>query len=406
MAEFIFDQKALINGNIFKFEDRFHTKLNRFSNNGSILVDYYSQNDNSITVDRGIQNIDQLFGRNSPLRYNKIIDLPINGLTSANPENTDEIQVEDINVDGDCIMLPSTVVPKTMDFFIVKHLKMCALFEVTDVSYDSMKVDGFYKLRYHLHSTSQATVERLEHQVVKVYHTDLNEIGGTRDAVMLEDDFIYREKVISMMNHMIQTYRAMFYNARHNCFLYHDRETGLPWFDMCGNEFIAKYSLMNIENSMDVIMLYQKLEDPELPRYYRMSIYNWMEMQCPKSMIERFPFRLTYADKYLYSSFAQWNDGDVQVITPIPTNDANLPNNVIPVYYVFSSEQLDGLLSHLPPKNEYEKLIWLYMNRTDITIHNVSLDLHNVLTSMIDDRDVYLLTPIIIFIIRQILDMH
>ena len=31
MGEMIFDQKALINGNIFKFEERLHTKLNRFT---------------------------------------------------------------------------------------------------------------------------------------------------------------------------------------------------------------------------------------------------------------------------------------------------------------------------------------------------------------------------------------
>ena len=406
MGEMIFDQKALINGNIFKFEDRLHSKLNRFTSNGSVLVDYYSQDDTSITVDRGTQNIDQLFGKNSPLRYNKIIDLPINGLTSATPENTDEIQIEDINVDGDCVILPSTVVPKSMDFFVVKHLKMCALFEVTEVSYDSMKVDGFYKIRYHLHSTSPATLEKLERQLVKTYHTDMNEIGGTRDAVILEDDFIYREKVLCMVNTMIDSYRAMFYNRRHNCFLYHDRSTGLVWFDMCGNEFIAKYGLLNPENSMDVILLHEKIDDPKLPLYYQQSIYRWMEMQAPPELVHRFPFRLVYADKYLYSSFVQWNDGDVQVITPVPIQEAHVANRTNEIYYTFTAEQLNGLLDeHHPPKNQYEALLWNYMYNKHISIHDVSLHLGDVLFNAMDGQDIYLLTPILIYIIREILTM-
>ena len=406
MGEMIFDQKALINGNIFKFEERLHTKLNRFANNGSVLVDYYSQDDLSTTVDRGTQTIDELFGRNSPLRYNKIIDLPLNGLASATPENTDETQLEDISIEGECIMLPSTVVPKALDFFIVKHLKMCALFEVTEVSYDNMKMDGFYRLRYRLYSTSPATIEKLENQLVKTYHTDMNEVGGTRDAVLLEDDFVHREKVICMVNMMIDTYRAMFYNRRHNCFLYHDRGTGLPWFDMCGNEFIAKYGIMNPENSMDVIMLHEKIDDPMLPRYYRMSIYNWLEQQCPAEMVQRFPFKLEYADKYLYSSFVQWNDGDTQIITPVPTNDANIPDTE-GIYYIFSADQINSFIDDsTEPKNLYENLIWKYMYKKDISISDISLHTADVLFTMIDERDIYLLTPVIIYIIREILNMH
>lgn len=405
MSDLIFDQKSLLDGNIFKFEERLHTKLNRFASGGSILVDYFSQDETSTTVDRGTKDIDQLFGRNSPLRYNEIIDLPLNGFGQANPENTDEIKIEDINVEGDCMVLPTTVVPKNMDFFIINHLKMCALFEVTDVTFDSMKVDGFYKIHYRLHSTSPATIEKLRNQVLKVYHTDMNEIGGTRDAVILEDDFVYREKVISMMNMMIDSYRSLFYNDRHNCFLYHDLETGKRWFDMCGNEFIAKHGLMNAENSMNVIMLHQKIDDPKLPLYYNQSVYAWLELHAPARLIQKFPFRLEFADMYPYSSFVQWYEGDIQIMHPINTNQAN-DLHLGPGQFFFDGKQVDGFLdTKNPPKNEYEKLIWNYIHNTNINIHDVSLYLGDALISSINQKDVFLYTPIMIYIIRSILDL-
>ena len=406
MSGLIFDQKQLINGNIFKFEDRLHTKMNRFMHTGSILATYYSQDETSTTVDRGTQNIDMLFGKHSPLRYNKIIDLPINGLVSANPENNDELQIEDIAVNGEATILPSTIVPKTMDFFILNHLNMNALFEVTDVSYDSMKVDGFYKIRYHLHSTSPATIDNLQKQVVQVYHVDMNEVGGKRDAVIREDDFIHREKVISMVNRMIEIYRSMFYDNRHNCFLYHDRQTGLRWFDLCGNEFIAKHSIMNPENSSNVIILHDKLDEPDLPLLYQQSIYGWLEMNAPVTLVQKFAYRLIYADKYLYSSFVQWYDGNTQIIHPLSVNQSN-QQQVEPIYYFFNTTQFDCFCDpNNIPHNEYEKLIWLYIHKHDITIQDISLQVADMLIATIDQREIFLYTPIIIYIIRSILDMH
>ena len=406
MNELIFDQKQLINGNIFKFEERLHTKMNRFASNGSVLATYFSQDETSTTVDRGTQSIDMLFGKGSPLRYNEIIDLPINGLGATNPENNDELQVEDINVEGEVTILPSTIVPKNMDFFMLNHLGMCALFEVIDVSFDSMKVDGFYKIRYHLHSTSPATVENLRKQVVKTYHVDMNEVGGKRDAVILEDDFVYREKVISMMNQMIEVYRSLYYDTKHNCFLYHDNETGLRWFDLCGNEFIAKHGLMNPENSSNVIILHDKVDEHDLPLLYQQSIYSWLELHAPSTLLQKFPFRLVYADKYLYSSFVMWHEGDIQIIHPMHPNKANQVH-VEKIYTIFDGDQLNALQDKdHAPVNEYEKLIWMYIHKQDITIHDISMHVADMLLAAMDQREIFLYTPIIIYIIRDILDMH
>ena len=146
-GQLIFNEENMINGNIFKFEQRLQSHVNKYVENGAILTTYFSQREDATTVDRGTQDIDQLFGKQSPLRFNKILNFPLYGFGKANPDNSDELQIEDINVEGDCVILPSTIVPKPMDFFMVNHLKMKGIFQVVSIQYDSMKVEGYYIIK-------------------------------------------------------------------------------------------------------------------------------------------------------------------------------------------------------------------------------------------------------------------
>lgn len=403
MSSMIFDEKTLYDGNIFKFEERLKSHVNKYIENGALLTEYFSQDENSTTVDRGTKTIDELFGNHSPLRFNMIDDLPLYGFGQANPENNDELQVEDFDVEGECQLLPSTIVPKPMDFFIIKHLKMKALFEVKGVTYDSMKVDGYYKIQYRLHSTSEETIQKLKNQVLDNYHTDLNSIGTNVNPVIKEDDFILRGKIEQMINHMIKSYRALFYDLRHNCFLFHDPETQEMIFDMCGHDFIAKYSLMNCHNSNSVIVLSKKIDEQNSLFMYNNSIYNWLELGAPARMLQKFYFLFNSSDGYMYSSFYRWGD-EVKIMQPLSTNQdgINLPKSSF-----FDDNQFNSLLDHTKePTNEYEKLIWKYVHKKDISIHDISLYTGDGLFSSVKHIDIFLYTPIIIFIIRQILEMN
>lgn len=395
---FIYDQKTLADGNVFKFEQRLKTQLNRYIDNGGLLTNYFSQDENSSTVDRGMKSIDELFGKDSPLRFNMISDLPVYGFNSANPDNTDEQQIEDFNINGEVIILPSTIVPKPMDFFIIKHLKMDAIFEVTNVVYDSMKIDGFYKVSYRLHSTSRETIEKLMKQVENKYYTDLNAVGTTLNPIIQEDDFVLRGKIQNMVSTMISAYRALFYNSRHNCFIF---DQGIKYFDMCANEFIAKHSLMNIPNDYNVIVLNDKLNMGNLPLHYNNSIYSWIELGAPLRLLQKFPYIEQHSDIYPYSSFAKWND-DVMVMIPISLIEKH-PNEI---KTIFDDQQFTAFMGDKEPYSEYEKLVWKFIHCTNLTIHDISLTLADALISSINHRDVYFYTPILVYIIRHILELN
>ncbi len=405
MNGLVFDEKTFYEGNIFKYEQRLQSHLNRYADTGSILTTYFSQSQGDITVDRGTKTIDELFGRMSPLRFNMISDMPLNGFGQANPENTDELQVEDINVDGEATVIPNTVVPKVMDFFIVNHLKMTAIFEVTDVTYDSMKVNGFYKIKYRLHSTSQETIENLKLQVVARFHCDLNAVGSDVNPIIKEENFVKRGQVIQMVNHMINLYKAMYYNEKHNCFLFYDQQSGRNIFDMCGNEFMAKYGLMNTRNSSKVVVLSKKIRDPQIAQHYANSVYSWLELGAPARLLQKFPYILNESEGYPDSSFNLWGEGDTLIIQPIAIQQAKINWQE---HSVFSEETFKGLMNHdtEPIASEYERLLWRFINKEDLSMDDISLLTADPLISGAKYcMETYLYTPMTLYIIKQILRM-
>jgi hypothetical protein len=404
MAELIFNEEPLLNGNIFKYEQRLKSQVNKYVENGAILTEYFAQKDDATTVDRGLQNIEQLFGSKSPLRFNRIENFPLYGFNQATPNNTDE-QIEDINVEGDCIILPSTIVPKPMDFFRVNHLKMNAVFEVTDVAVDTMKTEGYYKIHYRLQSTSTETIENLMKQTVETYHTDLNAIGTNVNPIIKKDDFILRSKINRMVAVMIDNYKAIYYNPRHNCFIFDDN--GTRYFDLCGNEFMRKHNLMNYDNSANVIMLSNKVIDSKLPQMYSQSIYRWFEQGCPNEDIQKFYYRITDSSAYIDSSFFRWGEEDIQIVKPIRLSGAYGADNIQLSY--FNDKTFNALLDNRrePIASEYEKMIWKYINRKDsISIQDISLHLIDSLVNVYNSKDAFVFTPIIIYIIREILSMN
>ncbi len=404
MSTLIFNEQTLLEGNVFKFENRLLSTANKFSTEGAILTTYYQLKADATTVDRGLQDIDQLFGHTSPLRYNKIENFPIYGLSPTNPTNSDEIGIEDITVEGEYIILPSTIVPSPNDFFIINHLKMKGIFQVTEVQNDSMKSEAFYKIRYRLHSTSQETLNNLARQTVEVYYTELDAIGTNLNPIIQIDDFVLRKKIQLLVNQMIKSYQALFYNDRHNCYLFHDHDTGMYLWDMCGNEFIAQHSLLNIPNSSKVIILHNKVRDQQFPIYYNNSIYSWIELDAPLRRLSKFHYQLSPANYYRESSFARWSESDIYAIQPLATHQVGIMNQELSF---FDNEQLTTFMEcDRVPSNEFEKLIHAFIHKgQSISIKDISLYIGDVLLSSIKKIDVFLYTPIALYIIKKILKM-
>ena len=399
----IFDEKTLLDQNIFKYESRLKSATSRFLGEGALLTKYYNLSENRTTVDRGLQSIDQLFGNKSPLRFNCILNFPIYGTQPFNPANDDSNQIEDINVEGEAIILPSTIMPQPNDFFMVNHLKMKAVFRVIDVQRDAMKVEGYYKIKYYLYSTSDEVISALEKQTVNKYNTDLNSIGTQLNPIIKEDDFVLRSKIKQMIAKIIESYKALFYSERHNCFLFMDPQTRLRWFDLCGNEFISKHNLMNTGASSNVIVLSDKLRDEQFPLHYNNSIYNWIEIDAPLSLISPFFFNLAYGVNYKVSSFALWNEKDIRVM--LPEQSINTFENHSKLSF-FTKEQIDAFNGKVIPQNDLDKILYKFINGSDLTLRDIPLTIGDGLLMSMKHKEFFFFIPILLYIFKQVLRMN
>jgi hypothetical protein len=164
---------------------------------------------------------------------------------------------------------------------------------------------------------------------------------------------------------------------------------------------------MNYDNSAGVVMLSNKIVDIQLPRMYYESIYSWIENGCPETDLQKFYYITTDCTEYIDSSFFRWGDDDIRIIKPIRLTANNRLGHTDKSY--FNDLQFNLLLykTREPLASDYEKLIWKYVNEKDkISINDISLNLVNSLVNVYNNMDSFIFTPIIIYIIRELLGMN
>lgn len=396
----VLDEQAFMDSNIFKFEQRLQSSVSRYIDAGSILTTYYHLHEDATTVDRGFQDIEKLFGTNSPLRFDQINNFPLAGFGQLLPNNNDDLQIEDISAEGETIVLPKTIVPHPNDFFTINHLTMKAIFQVIEVQYDSMRTEGYYKLRYRLHSTSLETLENLKKQVVAEYNCHLKEVGSDINPIISLEDSVKRTKLEQMLIQMIEDYRAIFYNERHNCYLLPHK--GERWFDLCLHEFIKRHSIFNVPDTSNVVVVTEKLYEPKMPFYYQRSIYRWIEDDAPIRNLTKFPIETVDNRLYHVSSFNRWHETDIKIALPFVKGE--YPDST---FTLFDTDQINFFTEEKAISgNEYDVLLRKFIRGELHSIGDISLNTGNILEAAISDYHAFYMTPIIIYIIRKVLQFN
>ena len=120
MARIISEQKN-INNNVFEYEKRLQSPYNRFIDRAPTYVTLYHISNNDTTVGEGWKDTDGLLGPNSSLRFNKITNFPLYGISQIVPNLDENDQGLDIQYEGECIFLPHTIKPFQNDFFVIEH---------------------------------------------------------------------------------------------------------------------------------------------------------------------------------------------------------------------------------------------------------------------------------------------
>ena len=423
MSGLVFDEQSLIDQQVYKYDEFLHSRVNKYTGAGRIIVKYWSIDESNTSTSLGMNTHYRILGKDSPLRYNEIDNMAFIGFSPLQPEDkqASTTTVRNYGLSGEAFVIPGTVMPKENDFFIVKHLNMNHLFRVTQVSQDGLNTDGSYKINYELFSTNPQEIEWLHKQTVGNYVMDLQTIGGEDlTPIIGKEDHELRSRLIKMVDDMVENYISRYYDNTHNCFLLH--LNGRTLFDVCGNMFMAKHGIMiNDNKNGNIVLNPNKIRDQRLDSLYQKSPYKWIERDAPIRYIDTFKYHILKGFDYPDSSFAMYGT-DVDVMIPVdawcdsPNCELFFP---IELMQLFENEEdmrsckvmdckcckhrCDCPRNYKCQRYDYISIIHDFIHGKLTSIQQLSLYTGDQLFDNTENQSVYLWTPIVIYIIKQVL---
>jgi hypothetical protein len=389
------NEQNMIDQNIFKFEDRLKSPTARFLDTSPTFVTYYHINVDETTVDEGYKDVASIIGFRSPIKYKKIENFPMYGMEQIVLSLQEQEQGLDTEFTGDSIILPGTIKPLENDFFMIPILHDVYLFRITEIAYDTVMPDNFYKVSFQLEYIDQEKVEALEKQANEQYTCILDNIG-TENKCIIETGVMQKIKDIeAMYNDMASTYLALFYDDRHNCLL-GDLGLGKKIYDPYQTDFINRHSLFNQKNNLKTIILTDQVNDKMFKLKYEKTVYRFLERR-DYTRVNNFKYTYFQGSSYHETTFYRWADGNVQIL--------DIPSIISEKDYdIFSDEFVMSIKTNGFTQSKHAELIQGFMRDKALSINSIPLDLNEELYNLNNSLEVFFITPIIMYIIQTVVN--
>lgn len=183
------------------------------------FVTYYSINLEQSTQDQGLNNVMEVVGGESPVKYNKIEDFPIYLDADMNfNTNLEEDAGFDTESEGTAILLPGTVVPQNDDLIVFEILEKKVVYRISNVEYSNTSIRKFYKITFFV---SPFDVETLDTRQVKdEYSVIYNNIGTKVDPVIPKKEFTFLDDIDKILEYLTERYIRFYYDKKINAFIY------------------------------------------------------------------------------------------------------------------------------------------------------------------------------------------
>ena len=389
----------MVEDNIFQFEERLKAPSSRFIDSTQTYVDYYHIDNEGTTTDAGFIDVASILGFRSPIKFKKIHDFPLYGIEQIVLSIQDADQGLDTEYTGEAIILPNTIKPLQNDYFVIKYLRDSYLFRVTDVNYDSVMADGFYRISYMLDFIDDEKFQELEKQVEESYECVLENIGTENNCIIESTVHVNLTEINKIYDEMVQTYLSIFYDERYNCVL-GDLNKGRRLYDPYMTDFINRHHLFNKKNDLQTIILSEQIEDKFYKIKYEKSVYRFIERQ-DVDRIRKFTFSLYKGTMHQESAFYRWKDSSIEVVDVIDAfleNDAFLYGESIDI---FSEDFVEMVQNNEEMNNDYGKLISKFIKKEKIELNEIGRKLEEELLDFNSSMEVFFFTPIILYIIRE-----
>lgn len=400
MARIISEQKN-INNNVFEYEKRLQSPYNRFIDRAPTYVTLYHISNNETTVGEGWKDTDELLGGKSSLRFNKITNFPLYGISQIVPNVDDSDQGLDIQYEGECIFLPHTIKPFQNDFFVIEHVDKTAdtyVFRITSVEFDNIHPDNYYKSNFILENTDPYTIQQLEEQVIGKYECITENIGTEEVCIIETDRLVQIRKVEDIYDNLASTYLSIFYNEKYNCIL-GDKPCAKLLYDPYLIEFCNKWKLFNKKDRLTTYMFSQEITDNLFRLKYERSVWRYIERN-EISLLTNFGYFITPAINLPFTTFALWHDERVWILD-IPSG--KIPNTDDTANQIIGDDFIFEVKNNADSETAYATLLKRYLRREELTIYDIPDNIYNTLLDLNGNLDYFFTTPMILYIMKQII---
>lgn len=397
----IINEEKFINDNIFEFEKRLSSSLSRFLDRAPSFVTYFSINTMESTANEGFMDVESVIGGKSPLRFNKIDNLPVHGLEQVVLSLNDDDQGIDSSYEGELVLLPNTVIPNPNDFFIINHVQdRSIIFRVTQISYDTLRADGYYKVSFKLEYIDAEKGTQLEEQVIENYKCILENIGTNSNCIIQKDVIEKMVSVSRTYDDIALLYKKIYYSEKYNCLLGYNGNVRV--YDSHMTTFVNTHSLFNNPNDISTMMLTQHNTDRLLPVYYENSIWRSIE----KNHVANIP-----STKYMYklgcnyagSGFNLWYDKSIVGVELFNSLQFGVASSEMYPYEILSFEDVDKIRSEEVSDDVFIETLRLYYNNK-LTIDNIPKGIYDSIIRYNTDLKVFFYVPMILYIIKKIVE--
>lgn len=220
MGRFL-DDKKFINDNAAEFAKKIESQFSIFLDKTPTFTDYFHINAVESTKDTGLQTVEKLTGKTAATKYNMIKDFPIYGIEQVVLDLTDdEIHGLDTEYESEGILLPNTIVPMVDDYFMISTIGTKFFFRITQVAFDTIKSNNFYKINFTIKAADDTTYyDMFVQQTKEIYRTIFRNYGTDDKFIIQEEDFLTIEKIDKMYTKISDNYLRAFYNEKYNCLL-------------------------------------------------------------------------------------------------------------------------------------------------------------------------------------------
>lgn len=403
----ILDVQKHISDQYEKYRVRRTSQFLRFLDKNVDFVTYYNINKRLSTGELGTHSIDSYIGTDSPIRYNKISNLPVYGIANINEMNEFDVDSGGFNGDGytgDLIMLPNILEPLEGDCFVIDYFNKNIFFIVDEVTQIVLKAEPHYQVRFHIGIPEY--IYQLEKQTVEHYYAIFDNIG-TQDRVIVSDkNYSLASEYMTIYKEIHDYYISKFFNKRETLFMIKNRSYGCLKED---EDFVDRYlikfmidnriiifdqllkSTLTIDNNSIFNADYIFLE-------YRKSLYHAIEIKSVQNLINA---------KYL---------SIIHVDSPFSLRRGR-KDELLTVSSEFSEEKPD--INKWKVELDYPDILDR-VNRRDIHVsddvydhvistivkymHNTIIApgyFRNFIDTIDNDIDEYMYLPIILYIIRE-----